>query len=69
MKKETNKITTKLLKEMKPGEVQLFKGQTYAMMLSARSLICQANRRHGMEVEISYVEKMDGLEVTVKRVS
>lgn len=26
MKKETNKITTKLLKEMKPGEAKLFKG-------------------------------------------
>lgn len=69
MKKETNKITTKLLKEMKPGEIRLFKGQTYAMMLSARSLICQANRRHGIEVQISYVEKMNGLDVTVTRVS
>ena len=69
MRKESNKVTTKLLKEMKPGEVQLFKGQTYAMMLSARSLICQANRRHGIEVQISYVEKMNGLEVTVTRVS
>lgn len=69
MKKETNKITTKLLKEMKPGEVQLFKGQTYAMILSARSLICQANRRHGIEAQISYVEKMNGFEVTVTRVS
>lgn len=68
MRKDENKVSTKMLKSMKPGDAKVLTGQTYNMLLSARALCSMQSKRYDMDARVTYVEKADGTyEITVKR--
>ena len=68
MRKDENKVSTKMLKSMKPGDAKVLTGQTYNRLLSARALCSMQSKRYDMDARVTYVEKADGTyEITVKR--
>lgn len=64
------KVGTKMLKEMKAGEVRVLGGLTYKDVKSAQSISHQTMKSYGVETKVTYTEKVDGTyEVTVRRLA
>lgn len=69
MEKEKKKISTKMLRAMKVGEVKTVVGLSFKQVKSAQSISWQAAKTHGVKTQVQHTEKVDGTyEVTVKRV-
>lgn len=67
--KKKKKVGTKMLKEMKAGEVRVLGGLTYKDVKSAQSISYQTAKSYGVETKVTYTEKVDGTyEVTVRRI-
>ena len=66
---EKNKISTKMLRAMKVGEMKTVVGLSFKQVKSAQSISWQVAKVHGVKTQVQHTEKVDGTyEVTVKRV-